>query len=169
MLPCEKPKATASQQRAREFSINNFGVADSYQLTHLGWVVASTLSRMKDERSSQIPGWAGYNSLVSTSKPLIQVGDLPLLPEVAHEWSTLLTVMKQAHQLKELTVGEEYITVITYDMALYAKAVQLVDAPSLPLGGCGMTLILDATLKVRLLFDTQHTIYSQWFGTAVHQ
>ena len=121
---------------------------------------------MKDERSSQIPGWAGYNSLVSTSK---QIGALPLLPEVAYEWSTLLTVMKQAHQLKELTVGEEYITVITYDMALYAKSVQLVDAPSLPLGGCGMTLILGATLKVRLLFDTQHTVYSQWFGTAVHQ
>ena len=56
MLPCEKPKATASQQRAREFSINNSGVADSCQLTQLGWVVASTLSRMKDERSSQIPG-----------------------------------------------------------------------------------------------------------------
>ena len=123
MLPCEKPKATASQQRAREFNINNSGVADSYQLTQLGWVVASTLSRMKGERSSQIPGWAGYNSSVSTSKPLTEVGALPLLPEVAHEWSTLLTVMKQAHQLKELTVGEEYITVITYDMAFYAKAV----------------------------------------------
>ena len=50
MLPCEKPIGTASQQRAREFSINNSGVADSYQLTQLGWVVASTLSRMKDER-----------------------------------------------------------------------------------------------------------------------
>ena len=84
MLPCEKPKATASQQRAREFSINNSGVADSYQLTQLGWVVASILSRMKDERSSQIPGWAGYNSLVSTSKPLTEVGALPLLAEVAH-------------------------------------------------------------------------------------
>ena len=142
MLPCEKPKASASQQLAREFSINNSGVADSYQLTQLGWVGASTLSMMKDERSSQIPGWAGYNSLVSTSKPLIEVGALPLLPEAAHGWSTLLTVMTQAHQLKELTVGEEYITVITYDMALYAKAVQLVDAPSLPLGGCGVRLIL---------------------------
>ena len=64
----------------------------------------------------------------TTSKPLTEVGALPLPPQVAHEWSTLLTVMKQAHQLKELTVGEEYITVITYDMALYAKAVQLVDA-----------------------------------------
>ena len=102
---------------------------------------------MKDERSSQIPGWAGYNSLVSTNKPLTEVGALPLLPEVAHELSTLLTVMKQAHQLKELTVGEEYITVITYDMALYAKAVQLVDAPSLPLGCCDMTLNLRCNTK----------------------
>ena len=49
MLPCEKPKAPASQKRTREFSINNSGVADSNQLTQLGWVVASTLSRMKDE------------------------------------------------------------------------------------------------------------------------
>ena len=77
---------------------------------------------MKDKRSSQIPGWASYNSLLSTSKPLTEVGASPLLPEVAHEWSTLLTMMKQADQLKE------YITVITYGMALYAKAVQLVDA-----------------------------------------
>ena len=169
MIPCETLKTTASQKRAREFSINNSGVADSYQLTQLGWVVASTLSRIKDERASQIPGGAGYNFLVSTSKPLTEVDALPLLPEVAHEWATLLTVMKQAHQLKELTVGEEYTTDITYDMALYAKAVQLVDATSLPLGGCGMTLILGATLMVRLLFDTQHTVYSQWFGTAVHQ
>ena len=127
MLPCEKPKATVSQKRAREFNINNSGVAGSYQRTQLGWVDASSLSRMKDERSSQIPGWAGYNSLLSTSKPLTEVGAMPLLQEVAHEWSTLQTVVKQAHQLKELTVGKEYITVIIYDMALYAKAVQLVD------------------------------------------
>ena len=128
MLSCEKTKATASQKLAGEFSINNSGVADSYQRTQHGWVVASTLSRLKDERSSLITGWAGYNSLLSTSKPLTEVGALPLLPEVAHVWSTLLTVMQQAQHLKELTVGEEYITVITYDMAIYAKAVQLVDA-----------------------------------------
>ena len=43
----------------------------SEQLTHLGWVVASALSRMKaGETSSNIPGWAGYNSLLSESLPL---------------------------------------------------------------------------------------------------
>lgn len=33
----------------------------------------------------------------------------------------------QAHRVKELTVGDKYITVITFDKALYEKAVQLVD------------------------------------------
>ena len=52
--------------------------------------------------------WAGYNLLLSESKPLIQVGALALVPELAHEWSTLLTVIMQDHP-----------TVISLDMALY--------------------------------------------------
>ena len=77
MLPCEKPKATASQKRARECSINNSGVADSYQLTQLGWVVASTLSMMKNERSSQIPGWAGYMQILAVNKQAADRGWCP--------------------------------------------------------------------------------------------
>ena len=107
---------------------NSSGVAETYRLTQLGWVVTSTVSRMKDAGASQIPGWAGYNSLLSTTKPLTEVGALSLLPEVAHEWSTLLTVVKQAIQLKELAVGEDHITLITFDKALYEKVIQLVDA-----------------------------------------
>jgi len=55
---------------------------------------------------------------------LTNVGALPLLPEVAHEWSTMLTVILQA----TLVTGDEHPTVITFDMALYEKAVQMVDA-----------------------------------------
>jgi len=51
-----------------------------------------------------------------------------LLPAVAHEWSTMLTVILQASKLKTLVTGEEHPTVISFDMALYEKAVQLVDA-----------------------------------------
>ena len=65
---------------------------------------------------------------MSSGRPLTQVGALPLLPEVAHEWSTMLTVMLQASQLKSLVVGQDHPTVITFDMALYEKAVQLLDA-----------------------------------------
>jgi len=85
---------------------------------------------LKDAHASQIPGWAGYHSLLSTSKPLTEVSALPLLPEVSHDWSTLLvlTAVKQALQLKELAVGEDLIPLITFDMALYEKVIHFVDA-----------------------------------------
>lgn len=127
ILHCQKPKTNTSYNQMRKFSVNKSGVAESYRLTQLGWVVLSAISRMKDTGISRIPGWAGYNSLLSTSQPMTAVGALPLLPEVAHDWSTLLTVMKQAILLKELAVGEDHITVITFDMALYEKAIKLVD------------------------------------------
>lgn len=127
IMPCEKPKATPNKY-TREFTINNFAVSASSRFTQLGWVIVSTLSRIKGGGLSPIPGWAGYHSLLSTCKQLTEVGSLPLLPEVAHEWSTLLTVKMQACQLKELAVEREFVTVISFDMALYEKAVRLLDA-----------------------------------------
>ena len=125
-----------------KFSINKYGVAESYRLTQLGWVVLSAISRMKDTGVSGIPGWAGYNSLLSTSQPMTEAGALPLIPEVAHDWSTLLTVMKQAILLKELAVGEDHITVITFDMALYEKAIKLVDTCYVYLPVCILFLVV---------------------------
>ena len=40
----------------------------------------------------------------------------------------MLTVMLHASQLKSLVVGKDHPTVITFEMALYEKAVQLLDA-----------------------------------------
>ena len=65
ILPCDKPRVTAFQERTLPFSTSISGVSDSYHLTHLGWVLASHLSRMKNGASSHIPGWAGYNSFLS--------------------------------------------------------------------------------------------------------
>jgi len=127
MLHCDKPKPQPFK-RSEQFVMSP-GISASIQLTQTGWVLASALSRLKQgEISSKIPGWAGYNSLLSESLPLTEVGALPLLPEVAHEWSTLLTVIAQANQLRNLVVGEDHPTVITFDMALYEKVVQLLDA-----------------------------------------
>ena len=86
---------------------------------------------MKDGgQSSKIPGWAGYNSLLTLSKSqsMTRVGALPLLTEVAHEWPTLLTVIMQANQLRYLSVGDAHPTMISFDMALSEKMVQLLDA-----------------------------------------
>lgn len=116
MLHCDKPKPELAK-RTNHF-VTSKGISGSHKLTQLGWIVATALSRMKaGEASSNIPGWAGYYSLLSESKPLTQVGALPLLPEVAHEWSTLLAVIMQARQLRKLAVGEDHPTVISFDMA----------------------------------------------------
>ncbi len=77
---------------------------------------------------NKIPGWAAYNLLLLTSQPVMQVGALPSLPKVAHNWSTLLTVMMQARKLKELAVGDDLPTIISFDLALYEKVVQLLDS-----------------------------------------
>ena len=104
-------------------------MAKSYQLTHLGWVVATAISRIGNEGElNNIPGWARYNSLLSRSQPVMQVGALPLLSEVAHNWSTLLTVMMQSHKLKELAVGDDYPTIISFDLVLYEKVFQVLDS-----------------------------------------
>jgi len=126
ILQCDKPKPQ-HVKRTEQFAISK-GIPLSYQLTQLGWFVANALSRMNPGRSSRIPGWAGYNSLLSESRPLTKVGALPLLPEMAHEWSTLLTVLMQASQLRRLAVGDDHPTIITFDMALYEKVLQLLDA-----------------------------------------
>jgi len=127
MLHCDKPKPQLAK-RTDHFVISK-GISGSYRLTQLGWIVATALSRIEaGKTASNIPGRAGYNSLLSESKPLTKVGVLPLLSEVAHEWSTLLIVIMQASQLRRLAVGEDHPAVISFDMALYEKVVQLLDA-----------------------------------------
>ena len=126
--PSSKPKPQVAK-RTHEFEVNVTCVDDSYELTTLGWIMASALSKEKEDgESGKIPGWAGFKSLVSSGQSLTNVGALALLPEVAREWSTMLTVILQASKLKTLITDEEHPTVITFDMALYEKAVQLVDA-----------------------------------------
>ena len=94
----------------------------------LNWIIAATLSKLEaGKAASHIPGWAGYNSLLSESKSLTQVGALPILPELGHEWSTMLTVMMQEIELRKLVV-EDHSTVISFDIYLYEKVIQLLDA-----------------------------------------
>ena len=61
-----------------------------------------SMCSLKMAEEAKIPGWAGYKSLVSLGQSVTQMGVLPLLPEVAHEWPLMLTVMLQAFQLKRI-------------------------------------------------------------------
>ena len=75
-----------------------------------------------------------YNSSMrSPIKQLTSISMLPLIAAPAHEWNTLLTVLKQAQKITSVVIGEGHKTVITFDLQLYEKAVklQLHTAPAL--------------------------------------
>ena len=128
MLEYSKPKPQPVK-RDTDFTISKTGIPEKYQLTHLGLVFASFLARARDGADGcKITGWAGLDSLIFLSQSQIHVGALPLLLEVAHDWSTLLTVIVQVNQLRHMAIGDSHPTIITFDLALYEKVVQLLDA-----------------------------------------
>ncbi len=48
--------------------------------------------------------------------------------EVAHEWYEMFTLIPHTSKLNALVADEEHLAVITFNMALYEKSVQLLDA-----------------------------------------
>ena len=84
MIQCNKPKPLPLLSADTEnFTVNTTGVQMKYQQQLFGWVIAYINCRLQGEH---MPGWAGYNSLISENKLKTEIGALPLLPEVAHEW-----------------------------------------------------------------------------------
>ena len=68
--PCSRPKPQVAK-RTQKFEMNTSGIAESYELTTLGWIIASALSKEKEDgKISKIPGWAGFKSLVSSGQSL---------------------------------------------------------------------------------------------------
>ena len=72
----------------------------------------------------KIPTWTAYNSLLTSTKPLTDVNALPLILAPAHEWQTLITVLKQTQQIKCMVMGYNRKTTITLDVALFERAKQ---------------------------------------------
>jgi hypothetical protein len=80
----------------------------------------------RQEDTQFVPTWAPYNSVLSDDeRPITQIQTLPLIPAPAHEWSTLLTVLKHAQHISSEVVGPRQKTIITLDMDLYMRAVKL--------------------------------------------
>lgn len=73
-------------------------------------------------KSTEVPVWSGFNSLVSDTMPVMQRGTPPLIAAPAHEWQTLLTVLMQAQNIRTKVVGPTRKTVISLDMGLYELA-----------------------------------------------
>lgn len=134
LLQCHVP----SNAQPKCYGYDRFDTGPSQDITDasaqddLAWSVGQSLARSRSE--NLIPTWAAYNSEVSSSTlPLTTVAMMPLLAAPAHEWSTMLTVLKQAQNITTVVMGENHKTVITFDLQLYEKAVklQLHTAPAL--------------------------------------
>ena len=73
-----------------------------------------------------LPPWSGFNSLVSSQTlPTTRIATLPLIASPAHEYNTLLTVLKQAQGINVELMGPNKKTVITFDLGLYKPVRQL--------------------------------------------
>ena len=79
----------------------------------------------KEPCQSKVPIWSAYNSLIGRALPVTRVGAPPLIAAPAHEWNTLLTVLKQAQAINVKVVGQQRKTVISLDMGLYIPAKKL--------------------------------------------
>ena len=141
LLPCRmqknvKPKSPAYPTFVQDEPQSEF----SYPRNEMAWLLGHALSNQGTpteqryseeeqaetvEASNHIPKWSAYNSLVSTSKPLTYINKPPLIAAPAHEWQTLLTVLKQAQGISAKIVGEQRKTVITLDLGLYKPAKEL--------------------------------------------
>ena len=141
LIPCHVPANTKPKSPVFENFRGSMKLPVS--LDDLTWLIARYLqcspitSTDIEEVTSEMPGrcsrieqsiptWAAYNSVVSLKTlPKTKVGVLPLVPTPAHEWLTLLTVLKQAQHINTTVLGPSMKTVITLDMQLYEKAKHL--------------------------------------------
>ena len=59
-------------------------------------------------KSTEVPVWSGFNSLVSDAMPVTRIGPPPLIAAPAHDWQTLLTVLMQAQNRKTvISLGKQ--------------------------------------------------------------
>ena len=120
----------------------NASAIKSTQNQDVAWLVSGYLHRTQQRDQStdcdltqtdshtgpteHFPTWSGYNSSVcEDSRSLTKVYTLPLISAPAHEWQTLLTVLKQAQHITAEVVRPNRKTVITLDMDLYMRAIKI--------------------------------------------
>ena len=127
LLPCHVPakaKPTCSKYDAVTTNPNPDITCMSCKDDFV-WSIGQSFSRAFAEKQ-YLATWGAYNS-IKGSKPnkLTRVAMMPLLAARAHEWSTMLTILKQAQKITSIVMGEGRKTVITFDLQLYEKAVKL--------------------------------------------
>ena len=74
------------------------------------------------------PTWSAMNPILNEPLPLTRIATPPLITAPTHEYSTLMTVLKQIQKINTILVGETHKTVVSLDMGLYKPAQKLIIA-----------------------------------------
>ena len=100
-------------------------VLQKYKNFDTVWVLLTCLC---PTLSSQVPTWAAYNSLIGKENALTSFCCLPIIHGSPTDWGNLYSAIKEAEHLnEEIAPGTK--TVISFDLQLYSKAIQLQSKP----------------------------------------
>ena len=86
------------------------------------WFFTKTLNNREEETST--PTWAAYNSLITAILPTTTYCGLPLYPGSPTDWSNLYENLKICQDISAV-ISPSSKTIITLDLQLYSKALQL--------------------------------------------
>ena len=79
---------------------------------------------MDEENIGCLPTWAAFNSLVTDSVDVSICQGMPLYPGSPTDWTNLYSALKMAQGINVAVTGNKK-TIITLDLQLYSKAMQL--------------------------------------------
>ena len=91
---------------------------EEYRLQDLLW------SLMNITLANNVPTWVEYNSLLSSLRFVSTYSSLPLLNGNPTDWSNLYSTLQVVQKLTN-KLSPDRKTVVSFDLQLYAKCVQL--------------------------------------------
>ena len=114
--PARKPKNDTYPEFKEIVSLNEFNL---YKLWDISWSVAKT-----SNNSYLVPTWSALNSLSTTAAPITAYSTTPIIHGTPIDWSNLYTALKIGQGIN-LSVTPDRKTVVSMDLQLYAKCIQL--------------------------------------------
>lgn len=103
-MECQEPSKTPANQVYTNFKLYDDGeLPIVVRQQDFAWLLGRRLSNLSNEveeadetcnNTTGVPVWSAYNSLMYDPLDITRSATPPLIPFPAHEWSTLLTVLK---------------------------------------------------------------------------
>lgn len=140
-MECAEPPKTPKSRIYPKFGLfNEDELPIVVRRQDFAWLIGRSLSRtpaadLRDQEGNgleetthsgtQVPVWSAYNSLIHDPLDVTRSAVPPLVASPAHEWNTLLTVLKQAQNINTMVIGADRKTVVTLDLGLYQPAKKL--------------------------------------------